>query len=73
MGLILLIFRIKNGMFHFRVTLGYIAIRIDVRISPISPIGTDFFLFFLLKTKHLSSKNPYQSVKSVKSVHPFVS
>jgi hypothetical protein len=33
-------------MFHFRVTLGYIVIQMDVRISQISRIRTDFFCFF---------------------------
>ncbi|MEN9613537.1 MAG: hypothetical protein RLZZ628_4351 [Bacteroidota bacterium] len=47
-------------------------IQIDERIQRISRIGTDFFIF-LSKIKHWISKNPYQSVKSVESVHLFVS
>ncbi|MEN9611376.1 MAG: hypothetical protein RLZZ628_2190 [Bacteroidota bacterium] len=43
----------------------------DVQIQRISQIGTDFFNFSRNKT--WDSKNPYQSVKSVESVHPFVS
>jgi hypothetical protein len=50
-----------------------IAIRIDVRISRIEQIGTDFFYFFCLDFEQEFQKNPYQSVQSVKSVHPFVS
>jgi hypothetical protein len=39
-----------------------VVIQMDVRISQISRIHTDF-----------GDKNPYESVKSVKSVHLFVS
>ncbi|MEN9612150.1 MAG: hypothetical protein RLZZ628_2964 [Bacteroidota bacterium] len=36
------------GCFIFRLHFEYIGIRMDVRISRISPIGTDFFCFFCL-------------------------
>ncbi|MEN9611910.1 MAG: hypothetical protein RLZZ628_2724, partial [Bacteroidota bacterium] len=49
-------------------TLGYILIRMDVRIPQISRIGTDF-LKPMLCFKQKNKKNPYQSVKSVESVH----
>ncbi|MEN9611694.1 MAG: hypothetical protein RLZZ628_2508 [Bacteroidota bacterium] len=51
---------------------GKIMIRMDVRISRISPIRTDFF-YFLLGFRAGIPKNPYEFVKSVKSVHLFVS
>ncbi|MEN9610745.1 MAG: hypothetical protein RLZZ628_1559 [Bacteroidota bacterium] len=35
------------GCFIFRLHFGIIGIRIDVRISRISPIRTDFFYFLL--------------------------
>ncbi|MEN9612836.1 MAG: hypothetical protein RLZZ628_3650, partial [Bacteroidota bacterium] len=48
-------------------------IRIDVRIQRISPMDTDFSepKCFILGKKN--KKNPYESVKSVQSVHLFVS
>ena len=53
-------------------TLGYIMIQMDVRTQRISRMDTDFFnpnALFRAKNK----KNLYPSVKSVESVHPFVS
>ncbi|MEN9612190.1 MAG: hypothetical protein RLZZ628_3004 [Bacteroidota bacterium] len=60
---------VRKGSYTF----GYVGIQMDVRISRISPIRADFFCFFAWVLSRNSKKNPYESVKSVKSVHPFVS
>jgi hypothetical protein len=67
------ILQIYRDVSFLGYTFGYIRIQMDVRILRISQIHTDFFLFFCLKPSIGVKKNPYQSVKSVKSVHPFVS
>jgi hypothetical protein len=55
----------KNGL--------QIVIRIDVRMERISRMRYGFFLFFTQNKALGLKKNPYESVKSVKSVHLFVS